>query len=188
LVSFRTAFIMAAWSPILQSVIQARIGASAPPVARQPLPSTAIKPAVGKQGLDSGGNDGLRADKIAALLRWYTSKEGRRHRRVLISAVALMANLSRETVYQARRGIMSERTRARLSLAISSIERGEVTFRRRGQHWGGEYHTIAPASPPRVLDPDNPLAHIQKINDYGRRPKTVPVDLGVITVNVCTGW
>jgi hypothetical protein len=171
-------------------MIQARIAAPASSVTRQPLPSAAIQPAVRNQGLDSRGDGGLRADKIVALLLWYTGKEGRRQRRVLISAIAAMSNLSRETVYQARRSIMSERTRKLLSRTLTSIERGEVTFRRRGQRWENEDHTIAPAIPARVLDlaPDDPLAHIQKINDYGQRPKTVPIVLSrKFAINLVTG-
>jgi hypothetical protein len=184
------ALIMAAWSPILQRMIQARIGAPAPSVTRQAPPSAAIKPAVRNQKIDSGRNSSLLpAEKIAALLRLYGSKDFRGRRRVLIGAVAAMANLSRETVYQARRGIISERTRALLSRAISSIERGEVTFRRRGQQWEAEYHTIAPATPPRTLNlDDSPAAIIERINNAGRPPKLVPVDLGGLIVNVATGW
>src|SRR5262245_34071857 len=122
--SFGTGLIMAGWSPILQKMIQARIGAPAPSGMRQPLPSTAINSTVRNQKIDSG-RDGslLPAEKIAALLRLYGSKEFRGRRRVLIGAIAAMSNLSRETVYQARRGIMSKRTRLLLSRAITSIER-----------------------------------------------------------------
>jgi hypothetical protein len=185
--------IMAAWSSILQKMIQARIGAPGPSVARQALPSAVRKPAVRNPKINSG-RDGslLPAEKIAALLRLYGSKEFRGRRRVLIGAVAAMwgSGVSRQTIYLARRGIMSERTRKLLSRALTSIERGEVTFHRVGQQWRGEYHDIPPATPQRVLDVDrdDPAAIIQKINDHGRRPKTVPVDLGVITINVCTGW
>jgi hypothetical protein len=77
---------------------------------------------------------------------------------VLISAIAAMANLSRETVYQAGRGIMSGRARKLLSRRISSIRRDEVTFRRRGQQWEGEYHAIASAlSAPRFAAHANSL-------------------------------
>ena len=60
----------------------------------------------------------------------YGSKEFRGRRRVLITAVAAMSNLSRETLYQARRGIMSDRTRVLLSRAISSIENLAGRYRR----------------------------------------------------------
>jgi len=42
--------------------------------------------------------------------------------RILVGAIAAMSHLSRETLFQARRGIMSERTRALFSYTISSIE------------------------------------------------------------------
>jgi hypothetical protein len=171
-------------------MIQASIGAPPPSVTRQPLPSPATKPSVRNQNIDGGRNGSLLpAEKIAALLRLYGSKEFRGRRRVLIGAVAAMANLSRETVYQARRGIMSERTRRLLSRAIAEVERGEVTFRRRRQQWEVEYHTIPPYSPPRTLDlDDSPAAIIERINNYGRPPKIVPLDIGGLIVNVATGW
>jgi hypothetical protein len=181
---------MAGWSPILQKMIQARIAAPAPLAASEPLFSAAIKPAVRYEKIATR-RDGslLPAEKIAALLRLYGSKEFRGRRRVLMTAVAAMANLSRQTVYLARLGVMSERTRKLLSRTISSIERGEVTFRRRGQQWEVEYHTIAPATPPRALDlEDDPAAVIERINNAGRPPKLVPVDLGGLIVNVATGW
>src|SRR5262249_47080648 len=176
--------------PILENMIRGRIGAPAPSGTRQSPPSAGLRPAVRDGEIHSGRDGGLPADKIVALLCSYTPKQCRAHgRRVLISAVAAMANLSRETVYQARRGIMSERTRMLLSRAISSIERGEVTFHRVRQEWRVEYHTIPPYAPPRTLDlDDDPAVVFRRINESGRRPKTVPVDLGGLIINVATGW
>jgi hypothetical protein len=181
---------MAGYSLVLQRMVQARIGAPAPLVTRQAPPTAPMGPAA---KIESGAGErdiGVRADKIAAMLCWYTSKDCRRRHRVLMTAVAAMANLSRQTIYLARRGIMSERTCLLLSRAISAIERGEVTWRRRRQQWETEYHSIRPATPPRNLDsdPDDPATVLQKINDYGRPPKTVAVDLGAIVVNVVTCW
>jgi hypothetical protein len=131
---------MAGWTPILQRMIQARIGASAPSVQRQQLPSAAISPAARDQKIHTWRNGNLLpAGKIAAILHLYGSKHFRGRRRVVISAIAAMSNLSRETVHQARRGVMSERTRALLSKTISAIERGEVTFHRVRQEWRVEY-------------------------------------------------
>jgi hypothetical protein len=182
---------MAGYAPILQNIVRAKIGAPAPSCTRQAPPGARNRPAVARSAGERGGL--MPAVKIAALLCSYSPKQRRgRGRRILISAVAAMcgSGLSRQTIYLARRGIMSERTRALLSHAISSIERGEVTFHRVAQEWRAKYHNIPPAAPPRTLDldPDDPAAIIQKINDYGRRPKTMPVDLGPITINVCTGW
>ena len=181
---------MAGYSSVLQRMVQARIGAPAAAVTRQAPPPAGMGPA-GKVESSAGGSDrGLPADKIAALLLWYASKECRRSCRVLISAVAAMANLSRQTVYLARRGIMSERTRLLLSRAISAIERGEVAFHRVGQEWRTEYRNVPSWAPARTLDleSDHPATVSQGINDCGRPPKTVPIDVGGITVNICTGW
>jgi hypothetical protein len=183
---------MASFSSILENMIRGRIGAPAPSGTRQATPSAAAEPAVRNGQIESGHDRLLPADKIAAVLCSYTPKQCRaRGRRVLISAVAAMANLSRETVYLARRGIMSQRTRMLLSRAISSIEHGEVMFRRCGQQWEAKYRQASPAyaTPQRTLDfDDSPAAIIERINNYGRPPKTVPVDLGGLIVNVCTGW
>jgi hypothetical protein len=50
---------MAGWGPILQWIIRERIGAPAPSVTRQPLPSAAIKPAVRNEKIQSGRDGSL---------------------------------------------------------------------------------------------------------------------------------
>jgi hypothetical protein len=149
---------MAGFSTVLQGMIRARIGAPPPSGTRLAPPSAGNRHA-GRNGSRALERDHLLlANKIQALLCSYSPKQRRpRGRRVLISAVAAMcgSGLSRQTIYLARRGIMSERTRTLLSRAISSIERGEVTFRRRGQQWEAEYHTVSPYAPPRTLALDD---------------------------------
>jgi hypothetical protein len=159
---------MAGFALVLEDMIRRRFGVPAPSRPRQEPPGAGNRPAVTRNG--AGERDGLMpADKIAALLCSYSPKQRRgRERRVLISAVAAMcgSGLSRQTIYLARRGRMSKRTHRLLSRALTSIQRGEVTFRRCGQQWEARYHSVAPATPPRVLDlnPDDPAAVLQLLN------------------------
>jgi hypothetical protein len=162
---------MAGFSIVLQGMIRGRIGGPAPSGTRLAPPSAGNSHA-GRNGSRALERDHLLpANKIQALLCSYSPKQRRPHgRRVLISAVAAMcgSGLSRQTIYLARRGIMSARVRALLSRAISSIERGEVTFRRRGQQSEAEYHIVSPYAPPRTLAlDDSPAAIIERINNAG---------------------
>ena len=93
----------------------------------------------------------LSAHEIVRALRLYTSPECQGARRVLITAVASMCGLSRKTIYQARRGIMSERVRAVLSPVISWIDDDKVRFRRVGRVWEPDYRM-----PPNPLPPPQP--------------------------------
>jgi hypothetical protein len=129
--------------------------------------------------------DELSPEKITSLLRWYGSKECRP--RIPITVVAGLANLSRAEVYRARDGMVRERTRRLLSRTLSSIERGEVTFRRVGQQWQVDYHEVAAFTPPRVPDvDDSPAAIWQRIVDSQRTLHIEAVDIGGLVVNVCT--
>jgi hypothetical protein len=83
---------------------------------------------------------------IVRALRQYGIRRNRREQRVSISAIAGMTGLDRSTIYEARRGIMSERVRAVLLPVIASIERGELRFRRVGQVW--EYRQQPDRLPP----------------------------------------
>jgi len=101
----RCAPTIASWDPILQKMIQARIGAS--PARRDVVPFARM--------------EAVRDEKSKA--RAMAASSGRKDcGRILVGAIAAMSHLSRETLFQARRGIMSERTRALFSYTISSIE------------------------------------------------------------------
>ena len=160
-------------------MIQARIGAPAPPV-REALPSPG-KPAVGNEEVDSctGERDRLLpAHEIVRALRLYTAPEFRRQRRVLISVLAHMSNLSRETVYQARRGVrMSKRVHVVLSRTISLIEKQGMHFKRTGQQWEAFENPPPPHTPPAASLQPSPADR-----------KVVPLDIGGLIVNVVHGW
>jgi hypothetical protein len=161
-------------------MIQARIGAPAPPV-REVLPSRGMKPAVRNEEVDSctGERDRLLpAHEIVRALQLYTAPEFKRQRRVLISVLAHMSNLSRETVYQARRGVrMSKRVHVVLSRTITRIEKEGLYFRRTGQQWE------AFDNPP---PPHTPTAASLQPSPADR--KVVPLDIGGLIVNVVHGW
>lgn len=72
-----------------------------------------------------------------------------RSRRVPIAAVATLCEVTRETIYQAARGQMSEITRVRLSAVLRWIEDDTLRFRRVGREtWLAEWRT-----PPNPLPP-----------------------------------
>ena len=169
---------MSPWDQLAR-MIQARIGAPAPPV-REALPSPG-KPAVRNEEVDSctGERDRLLpAHEIVRALQLYTAPEFKRQRRVLISVLAHMSNLSRETVYQARRGTpMSRRVHVVLSRTISLIEKQGLYFQRTGQEWEAFENPPPPYTPPAAsLQPS--LAD----------RKVIPVDIGGLIVNVVHGW
>jgi hypothetical protein len=113
------------------------------------------------------------AERVANLLQRHMLRHctgcADRSRRVPVAVIARMADVSRETAYQAARARMSETTRIRLSAVLFSIEDGTLDFRRVGQVWEGDYRerredrtsplypTPAPPLPPqdkmvRVVD------------------------------------
>jgi len=77
----------------------------------------------------------LGAEIVRALMRYRYDREFRGERRVPIKNLADCVGLSHETLYQAMKGSISERTRAKLSWAIVAIAAGQLRFRRRGQRW-----------------------------------------------------
>jgi hypothetical protein len=84
-----------------------------------------------------------------ALRRYRFDRQFRGPRRVPIKTLADFVGLSHETLYQAMRGSISDRTRAKLSWAIIAIGDGRLRFHRCGQQWSME--TSAALRFPSVL-------------------------------------
>ena len=72
------------------------------------------------------------------LMRFRYDREFRGPRRVPIKTLADHVGLSREILYQAMRGSISDRTQIVLSWAIIAIREGRLWFHRSGQHWSAE--------------------------------------------------
>jgi len=79
-----------------------------------------------------------RAEIKRTLLRFRYDREFRGPRRVPIKTLADYVGLSREILYQAMRGSISDRTQVVLSWAIIAIREGRLRFHRSGQHWSAE--------------------------------------------------
>ena len=79
-----------------------------------------------------------RADIARTLLRFRYDREFRGPRRVPIKTLADHVGLSREILYQAMRGSISDRTQVVLSWAIIAIREGRLRFHRSGQNWSAE--------------------------------------------------
>jgi hypothetical protein len=75
------------------------------------------------------------AEIVRTLMRYRYDREFRGERRVPIKTLAVCVGLSHETLYQAMKGSISERTAAKLSWAIVANAAGQLRFRRRGQRW-----------------------------------------------------
>jgi hypothetical protein len=75
------------------------------------------------------------AEITRALRRFRYDPEFRGRRRVPVRTLAGLVGLSYETLYQAMRHRMSERTRSLLSWWITAILGGRFHFRRCGQQW-----------------------------------------------------
>jgi hypothetical protein len=169
---------MTTWTQFLK-MVAARAPVPPPPPRRKATPH--ITPAQRCEEIDSGTGDAERllpAHEILRALQLYSAPEFKRQRRVLISAVAAWSNLSRETVYQARRGTpMSRRVHVVLSRTISLIEKEGLYFKRTGQEWEAFENPPPPHTPPAAsLQPS--LAD----------RKVIPVDIGGLIVNVVHGW
>lgn len=112
--------------------------------------------------LPSRDRCGEEADIIRALRRYSSDPDLRGERRVPIAAVASMCGLSRETVYQAMRGVMSGTTRAVLLAVIRQIDGGGIRFFRVGQEWRF-------CEPPDPLPPPQPrLVRAADWNEWAR--------------------
>ena len=79
-----------------------------------------------------------RAEIKRTLLRFRYDREFRGPRRVPIKTLADHVGLSREILYQAMRGSISDRTQVVLSWAIIAIREGRLRFHRSGQNWSAE--------------------------------------------------
>jgi hypothetical protein len=85
---------------------------------------------------------GSAAEIKRTLLRYRFDPQFRGSRRVPIKTLAGYAGVSYETLFQAMRGKISDRTRAKLSWAMIAIAEERLRFCRRGQVW--EVETSAP--------------------------------------------
>jgi len=79
-----------------------------------------------------------KAEIMRTLMRYRYDRVFRGERRVPIKTLADHVGLSPETLYQAMRGSVSDRTQAVLSWAIIAIREGRLRFHRSGQHWSAE--------------------------------------------------
>jgi hypothetical protein len=161
-------------------IVQRRVGAPTPPVRpvdqrvhHFPEPD---RSADERERLLSPG-------EIVRFLRVYTAPEFKSRRRILISVLAHMSNLSRETVYQARHGSprnkhgMSRRVHVVLSRTITAIEKEGLYFRRTGQQWEALENPPPPYTPPAASLQPSPADH-----------KVIPLDIGGLIINVVHGW
>jgi hypothetical protein len=108
----------------------------------------------------------LPAAKVANLLQRHMLRHrADRARRVPIAVIARMADVSRETAYQAARSRMGEVTRARLSAVLSWIEDGTLKVGRRiGQVWPVDYRTAPDPLPP----PQDKCVRAEAWNEWAR--------------------
>src|SRR5262249_41379296 len=87
------------------------------------------------------------SDVARTLLRFRYDPAFRGERRVPIRALAAFIGVSHETLYRSMRvGTASECTRAKLTWALRDIAEGRLPFRRRGQRWEPEGHSLFSAS------------------------------------------
>jgi hypothetical protein len=75
------------------------------------------------------------AEIVRALRRFRYDRTFRGERRVPIKTLGDYVGLSHETLYQAMKGSISDRTRAKLSWALAAISDRRLQFRRRGREW-----------------------------------------------------
>jgi hypothetical protein len=119
--------------------------------------------------------------EIVRALQLYTAPEFKRQRRVLISVLAHMSNLSRMTIYRIRRGYpLTRRTQTVLTRTISSIECQQLEWRRLGNEWEAVPKRPSAYNPPPAM-PAAP--YLQTAADR----KVFPRRIGGITWNICHG-
>jgi hypothetical protein len=123
----------------------------------------------------------LTAAEIRRSLQLYTTPEFKRQRRVLISVLAHMSNLSRMTIYRIRRGYpLTRRTQTVLTRTISFIEHQQMEWRRLGNEWEAHQKRPSANAPP----PSIPAAPYLK-TEADR--KVFPHRIDGITFNICHG-
>jgi hypothetical protein len=133
-------------------------------------------------GRDQGETERLLPPhEIVRSLQLYTAPEFKRQRRVLISVLAHMSNLSRMTIYRIRRGYpLTRRTHVVLTRVISHIEREQLEWRRLGNEWEAVPKRPSACNPP----PSMPTApYLQTAADR----KVFPRRIGGITFNIVHG-
>jgi len=134
--------------PRLEAIIRSRLGASAPPPENPRWQADGRDPSEIRGGTFRARrrreNDprasGLLSDAeiVRTLMRYRYDRAFRGERRVPIKTLADHVGLSQETLYQAMKGSISDRTQAVLSWAIIAVREGRLRFHRSGQHWSAE--------------------------------------------------
>jgi hypothetical protein len=135
--------------PRLEAVIRSRLGVSAPPPEDPRWQADGRDPSEIRGGTsharfrhkipeDVSPTMLSRAEIARTLLRYRYDREFRGPRRVPIKTLSDHVGLSHETLYQATRGSISDRTQGVLSWAIIAIREGRLRFHRSGQHWSAE--------------------------------------------------
>jgi len=134
--------------PRLEAVIRSRMGASPPPPedprwqadGRDPSEMRGATSRARRREIPVYPSPVMlpRAEIKRTLLRFRYNREFRGPRRVPIKTLADHIGLSPETLYQAMRGSVSDRTQAVLSWAIIAIREGRLRFHRSGQRWSAE--------------------------------------------------
>ena len=130
--------------PRLEAVIRARLGVSAPvPDTRwqtdcdpSEIRGGTFRPRRSRRENDPRASCVLPdAEIVRTLMRYRYDRAFRGECRVPIRTLADFVGLSHETLYQAMRGSISDRTETKLSWALTAIKDRRLQFRRRGQKW-----------------------------------------------------
>ena len=132
--------------PRLEAVIRSRLGVLPPPAGTTPSQTDKCDPSemrgatsrarrVRENHVDAPYVTLSDAEINRALRRYRFDHQFRGPRRVPIKTLAGFVGLSHETLYQAMRGTVSDRTRAKLSWAIIAISDCRLRFCRHGQRW-----------------------------------------------------
>jgi hypothetical protein len=132
--------------PRLEAIIRSRLGASAPPAGTTPWQTDRCDPSEIRGGTyrPRRVRENLAyptcvmlsdSEIVRALLRYRFDRQFRGPRRIPIKTLGDFVGLSHETLFQAMRGSVSDRTRSKLSWAVVAISEGRLHFRRQGQQW-----------------------------------------------------
>lgn len=147
MLKYRTLPVRSIIPPRLEAVIRSRLGVSAPSPEDAPSSAGGRDPSDIREGsfharrrrrekhVDAPHVMLSDAEINRALRRYRFDRQFRGPRRVPIKTLADFIGLSHETLFQAMRGSVSDRTRAKLSWAIVAIDEGRLSFRRNGQQW-----------------------------------------------------
>jgi len=139
---------MSPWAQVAR-MIQARIGAPAPPV-RQVSEIAATRHRGHSDEINAPGGGRLLSEREIVRALWMYRYD--RRRRVPIKALAEACQLHRSVLYDAMHAVrVSERASAILSTVIGQIADDRLRFRRVGQVWEPDYRF-----PPDPLPPPQP--------------------------------